>query len=85
MYMIEITEDKISHLSEYVGKALECMEKAMHCVEAFGQEYDEESEMTSSHIRHTPYRNYEEDGEEDYRTRRNTMKSSNYGGRYSRY
>lgn len=33
MYMIEISEDKVSNLSEYMEKGIKYMGKAMQCIE----------------------------------------------------
>lgn len=76
MYVVEMTEDKLSGLSEHIEKALMHMGKVMRCVSEM-----QEEESSSVNERSTagrrggyPYRDYDEYGV-GYRG----------SGRYSRY
>lgn len=81
MYMVEITEDKLSGLSEHVEKALSHMGKVMQCVSELGEEgiseMTERMGMRGSYRNryNRPYREYDEYETMPYRSM----------GRYSRY
>lgn len=58
MYMIEITEDKVSDISQHLEKGLHCIGKAMQCIESLSEsrskryeEDEEEPEYRSSRMR----------------------------------
>lgn len=78
MYMIEISEDKVNNLSENVEKALNCMGKVMHCIEALKEDEDDSNVSNyrtgyreDEYPRHRTHRRYDEEDER-------------YSGRYSR-
>jgi len=79
MYMVEITEDKLSGLSEHIEKALSHMGKVMQCVSELegDSEMNERMGMRSyrSHYEQKPYGDYEGYASRGY----------NGSGRYSRY
>jgi len=81
MYMIEITENKLSNLSEHVEEALKHIGKVMQCVSELGEESSglgERMGMRDSYrdsYRKSPYRGYDDYEDRSYRN----------AGRYSRY
>lgn len=80
MYMVEITEDKVSGLSEHIEKALSHMGKAMQCV----SELESSAEASERMDMRSGYRNrYEQRPYEDYEGYSN--RGYNGSGRYSRY
>lgn len=79
MYVVEITEDKLSGLSEHIEKALSHMGKVMQCVSEL--EEDSKSEMSERNPRRYERGSYR-DSYRDYSEDRRGYESP---GRYSRY
>lgn len=73
MYMVEITEDKLSGLSEHIEKALTHMGKVMQCV----SELEESGHSEMNERNETRYRRPYRESYRDYDDERS--------GRYSRY
>jgi len=77
MYMTEITEDRLSGLSEHIEKALSHIGKAMRCVSELEDEEDSEENASARHHGHRHYRDSYRDYDED--------RAYRGSGRYSRY
>lgn len=80
MYVVEMTEDKLSGLSEHIEKALSHMGRVMQCISEL-EEDSKQSEMNERY--HTgygrsSYRNFDRDYDEYGKGREGS-------GRYSRY
>ena len=76
MYMIEISEDKIDHITEHLNKGMRCLAKVAQCFEEIrdGHDgYDEEDD----------YDEYAIGGRRNDRYESRRMNRG--GGRYSRY
>lgn len=80
MYVVEITEDKLSGLSEHIEKALSHMGKVMQCVSEMEEEskYSEMNERNPIRYERNSYRDSYRDYGEDRRGHEGS-------GRYSRY
>lgn len=59
MYMVEITENKMSNLAEHVEEALKHMGKVMQCVSELSEEDSRESYYHRNPIREEEYSNRE--------------------------
>lgn len=80
MYMVEITEDKLSGLTEHIEKALSHMGKVMQCV----SELESDTETNERMGMRSSYRSrYEQRPYEDYEGYSNRGYSGS--GRYARY
>lgn len=81
MYVVEITEDKLSGLSEHIEKALSHMGKVMQCV----SELEDESKHSEISERN-PVRSYDRYSHRNsYRDWDEDRQGYERSGRYSRY
>lgn len=79
MYITEITEDRLSGLSEHIGKALAHMGKVMQCVSELEEDTEAGEETGVRNGRRSLYGQRHHYDYDDYAGR-------GYGsGRYSRY
>lgn len=66
MYIIEVSEDKVSHLADTVGKMLHYGSKAMECIEEMREESRHHGEGRMGYREDDEPRNYDRMGERGY-------------------